>query len=364
MKGDPGAWKEAHSRLYEHYKDTAEELPGTVEKMAPLYAAVAHGCQAGRHQEALDDVFWGRIQRGREAFSSKKLGAFGAELAALSGFFDPPWRQPVAGLTEADQGFVLNEAGENLRALGRLSEAAQSMEAALQAAKSLKSWANGARAAGSLSKLYATIGDLAQAQAYAEHSVELAERSGDAFQRLARRTDLADALHQVGRLHEAESLFGDAEEMQKEREPKYPLIYSLQGYEYCDLLLAQGNYLEVQERARQTVGWEQGRLLDIALDHLSLGRAHLLEAQQEDTGDFTQAMKHMDSAVDGLRQAGRQDYIPRGLLARADLYRVRGDHDTAPRDLEEAMSIAERGGMGLHRADAHLEYARLYLALG
>ena len=28
------------------------------------------------------------------------------------------------------------------------------------------------------------------------------------------------------------------------------------------------------------------------------------------------------------------------------------------------MSIAERGGMGLFQADGHLEYARLYLAMG
>ncbi len=28
------------------------------------------------------------------------------------------------------------------------------------------------------------------------------------------------------------------------------------------------------------------------------------------------------------------------------------------------MTIAERGEMGLHQADCHLEYARLYLAMG
>ena len=96
----PQGWREAHSRLYEYYKTHAKELPDTIEEMAPLFAAVAHGCQAGRHQEALDEVYWRRIRRGEESFSSKKLGAFGADLAALSGFFDPPWRQPVAALSE------------------------------------------------------------------------------------------------------------------------------------------------------------------------------------------------------------------------------------------------------------------------
>jgi hypothetical protein len=68
--------------------------------------------------------------------------------------------------------------------------------------------------------------------------------------------------------------------------------------------------------------------------------------------------------VAGLRQAGRQDYIPFGLLARAALRRVTGDFDRARHDLDEALVIATRGGMRLHEADCRLEYARLFLALG
>jgi tetratricopeptide (TPR) repeat protein len=69
--------------------------------------------------------------------------------------------------------------------------------------------------------------------------------------------------------------------------------------------------------------------------------------------------------VNGIRKAGRQDHVPCGLLARAELYRVKGksEFDKAQHDIEEAMTIAERGEMGLHQADCHLEYARLYLAM-
>ena len=35
-------------------------------------------------------------------------------------------------------------------------------------------------------------------------------------------------------------LFADAERRQRDRQPDYPLLYSLQGYRYCDLLLSQG----------------------------------------------------------------------------------------------------------------------------
>jgi tetratricopeptide (TPR) repeat protein len=365
-QSNPNAWKEAHSRLYEYYKATAKEYPDTIEEMAPLYAAVAHGCQAGRHQEALIEVYWRRIQRGKESFNTKKLGAIGAELSALSGFFDPPWRQPMAGLREGDRGFVLNAAGFDLRALGRLAEAALPFQAALETDTAQEDWESAAADAGNLSELYLTVGNVAQALAYARQGVDLADRSGDAFLRMAFRTTLADALHQAGRLSEAEAAFRQAEEMQKERQPELPLLYSLQGFQYCDLLLSQGKYQEVQDRAGQTLEWarREGFLLDIALDHLSLERAHLLQARQEGINDFSQATAHLDRAVDGLRQAGHQEYVSRGLLARAELRRVTGSLDRARADLDEALSIATRGGMRLHKADCHLEYARLHLACG
>jgi tetratricopeptide (TPR) repeat protein len=366
QESHPDAWQEAHSRLYEYYQSQAPEYPDTIEEMAPLYAAVAHGCQAGRHQEALDEVYWRRISREGEFFSTKKLGAFGADLAALSGFFNPPWRQPVTGLTEAAKAFVLNLAGFGLRALGRLAEAAQPMQTSLDAAIAQEAWVNAAIAANNLSELTLTSGDLAQALDYARQSVDLADRSGDDGQRMSKRTTLADALHQAGRLEEAAAAFREAEEMQKEWQPEYPLLYSLWGFRYCDLLLGQGKVQDVQSRASQTIeiAIRNNWLLDIALDHLSLGRAHLLQAQQEGTGDYAQAAAHLDQAVDGLRQAGHQEFIAHGLLARAELRRVTGSLERARADLEEALSIATRGGMRLHEADCHLEYARLHLACG
>jgi tetratricopeptide (TPR) repeat protein len=367
LKGDnPEAWKEAHYRLYEYYKNQAKEYPDTIDEMSPLYSAVAHGCRAGRYQDAMEEVYWRRIRRRGEFFNTAKLGAFGADLVAVSGFFDSLWDKPVAGLTKAAKSFVLNQAGFDLRALGRLREAAQPLQVGLEADIALKDWKNAAISANNISELYLTIGDIALALEYANKSVDLADKSGDAFQRMARRTTLADALHQAGSQSEAESLFREAEEMQKDRQPEYAFLYSLWGFRYCDLLLSQGEYQEVLSRALQTLEWAKTQrfLLDIAIDHLSLGRAHLLQTLQEGSQEFTRAKEHLNQAVDELRQAGVQDYVSRGWLARAELYRAQGEFDKAQHDLDEAMTIAERGGMGLHQADCHLGYARLYLAMG
>src|SRR5262249_22099820 len=75
------AWREGHRRLYEHLKGKAKSLPDTIEEMAPLYAAVLHGCRAGKGQEAFDEVYTARIQRRDKTFShfkhynKDKLGA-------------------------------------------------------------------------------------------------------------------------------------------------------------------------------------------------------------------------------------------------------------------------------------------------
>jgi tetratricopeptide (TPR) repeat protein len=372
---DPAAWREGNNRLYEWYKASAKELPDTLQEMAPLFAAVIHGCQAGKHQEAYDDVYRKRIRRGNDFFNVRKLGAIGSELAVLSGFFDSGWNKPVDILREDTKATNLNTAGYCLRALGRLAEAAQPLQSSLEAYIAQKNWAFAARIASNISELYLSLGDVTQALAYAEQSVALADQSGDEFLRMVSRAKFALGLHQAGRFPESKNFFHEAEELQKKRQPEFSILYSLQGFNYCDLLLSQGDYAEVERRASQTLeiatkyfGKGLG-LLDIALDNLSLGRAQLLHFQRDpklptlaphaSAGVTNQPITFLNRAVDGLRQAGQQQFLPLGLLARAEYYRVTGELTKSQKDLDEAFSISTRGGMGLFLADCHLEYATL-----
>ena len=104
--------------------------------------------------------------------------------------------------------------------------------------------------------------------------------------------------------------------------------------------------------------------LQIALARLSSGRAHLLLSLHDHADDLAAARAELEEAVAGLRQAGQQDPLLLGLLARADLHLAAGNCPAAERDTDEALSIATRGGMRLHETDAHLGYARLHLARG
>ena len=236
----PEAWRAAHRRLYEHLCATTKEGDQpTLEDLQPLYQAVAHGCQAGLQQEArAQGLPRPHPARAAKHYSTKKLGAFGSDLGAVACFFETPWSRVSPALTEADQAWLLNEAAFRLRALGRLTEALEPMRVVWRMDVKRRDWKTPPSAASNLSELELTLGEVAGAVGDAEQSVTYADRSGDAFQRMGKRTTHADALHQAGRRAEAEARFREAEQMQAERQPEYPLLYSLQGFRYCDLLLA------------------------------------------------------------------------------------------------------------------------------
>ena len=341
------ATREGHARLYEHYSKQAPYRPDTLGEMTPLLYAVYHGCQAGRHQEALEDIYYDRVLRGNEFYMTKKLGAFGTDLSLLANFFESPWTQPVTPLSPADQSWVISNAGSALRAVGRLADAVDSMRISAEYDVESEHWANAAVSYGNLTELHLALGNLSEVVAAARQAVDFADRSGSGFHRVIERAKLANALHQSGDLAEALRLFVEAERIEAEHHPEYPMLDSLAGYEYCDLLFGQEWMAEVTRRASETIrkGANHYSLLSIGLDHLSLGRAH--------PSGSAEATHHLDQAVDFLRRSGQLQYLPLALLARG-----------TPHDLDEVFRIATRSGMRLHLADYHLASARLALTSG
>ena len=152
-----------------------------------------------------------------------------------------------------------------------------------------------------------------------------------------------------------------------------PILYSIQGYWYCDLLLSQMQTAAALERASRTLQWARTHFstLTVALDTLTIGRGHLAEALQslpkatlgQSAGDHARAASTwLREAVERLLALRHNDQIPRGLLARAAFRRAIGDWDGAKSDLDEAKEIAEPGLMRLYWCDCALEGARLALA--
>lgn len=420
----PEAFRAAHSRLFDHLCATTDHRPDTLAGLLPLYQAVAHGCLAGRHQEAHEKVYIDRILRGTGDggfYSSTKLGAIGTNLGAVAAFFEEPWSRLSPNLTAPAQAWMLAVAAFSLRALGRLTEAVEPMRVGLNMRIEQENWGEAARVASNLSELEVTLGRLPEAVADARRAITFADRSGDAFQKMSKRTTAADALHQSGQQEEAAALFAEAETLQQESQPEFPLLYSLQGFQYADLLLAPAERAawqagvqplgdstrpgtlspvlspkgytptealaacdEAARRATQTLEWSTKYLglLDIALDHLTLARVQLYRAllapaapskifnhqtsivnpppNSPDSPPLSVPIPEVRLALAKLREANRSDYLPRALLTAAlHAGTVGADPEAALRYLAEAEMIASRGPMPLHLADVHLHRARL-----
>jgi hypothetical protein len=386
----------AHSQLYDYLCSSVPFWPEGREGLLPLYQAVSHGCKAGRYEEARARVYRDRIQRGTRGstsfYSTHKLGLLSLNLAAIACFFVDPWRTLSSDLTLNDQAWLLNEAAFTLRGLNRLAEARDPLRTGLETSVADKQWSDAAISAGSLSELELDLGNLPASEEMAKQAVKFADESSDKFAKMGYRTTHADALHKLGRLNESHSVFRAAESIQAERQSKYPLLYALQGYRYCDLLLdpaervawqaytaprAAGadeavlsNLAALRNRAVQMFNWREAgdSLLCIALDHLTLGRVYLLCAVLQGA-ELRQAHSPLESAVATLRRASSSDDLSRALLPSAWLHALLGEWDLAHQRLDESYTLAARagnpqknweGGMRLYLIDTLLHRARLF----
>jgi hypothetical protein len=360
----PDAWKTGNIRLYEYLRGRVQYFPETGEELDILLAAVSHGCAAGHHQQALNEVYWKRILRQDENLSRRLHGSSMADLAALSNFFKTMWTEPIGQLV--NPGFVVMQAALHLRTLGRCEEGSEASAAALELSIKEGDFVHASMAAGSLSQICLNTGRLTECLSYARQGIEHAAQSGDLYQQMCRWTTLGDALHHLGRTGEAILQFDEANRVQQQLDSENPYLGSIWGYRYRDLLLRFGDHQEVLRQAESTLAWalRSNRQLDIAVDRLSLARAGLCRSKEIGDQDVSRAITLCSQAVEGLFRIAFQEMIIRALLVRIELHLLAGDCEKAQGDLATARGIAQRRRMTLHEADCLLWECRVLLATG
>lgn len=359
------SWERAHGALFEYYSSQSANVePTSTEKMTALLLGVSHGCFARRFKEVLEEIFKPKILGQTESYSRNVVSRHGEKLAAISGFFDSLWADPVGDLSREDKGLVLHHASVCLRALGRLSEVIEPARAALRIRVALGLWKQAVRSSGTLAQAQLALGDVGGALVEFEMCRDYADKSEHLGSRIASRAVLANAMNQSGNLIGAMGIMTEAEDLQKHHEPDIPFLHSLRGYYQHDILLAYGRNEEVVELASRALelaekkGWNLAR----GLGELALGKAHLADSLSGLTTDLRDASRLLEDAVRHIQEDGALDQLPRGLLARASVRRVTGKFRECRADLEEVHEIAERDGMRLFLADYYLECVRLSIA--
>lgn len=357
------AWRSGNNRIYNYLKRSTKVFPDNLEQMTPLYAAVTHGCAAGKYDEVIADVYYARILRKTVFYTKVVLGAYSSDLAALTNFYSSPW-QPVPELSARWKGFLLNDTGWTLNGLGRPVEAVQLIEAAIEIAAT-GNQANVTAAAISLSEIKLTIGDIQGAFVWVSRAEEGAI---DGSRRRAATYAKAHVLFQAGRIPEAELAYKAADNIaiDKLKETQAPqIVYFFAPSQFCDLLLYQGRYNEALIHAKRIIegAVTEKNSLQLGLGYLSLARAQLRLGERGGS-DFKEMEESFEKALDNLREAAVLENISQGLIARAEFHRVSGNYTRGHFDLDRAMRSVTRGSMRLLRADCLLEQARLYLAEG
>jgi tetratricopeptide (TPR) repeat protein len=371
------AYKAAHSRIYEYLRDTTKEgNTPTLENLAPLYQAITHGCLAGKYNETLSYIFEARICKNKPNFgyfySRTVLGAFGADLAAISSFFQRPYDKPVPELFPIKRAWVLNDAANGLIAQGRIEEALPALDEAFKTAEAMDDSQNAMIYLSNYSEAKLLQGQISSALETSKRALEFAKEDVEPHPRIGVLVYLANSLHASGLREEAEQRLIEAERVQRNYQPAFPILYSAAGYAYCDLLLEKDNLISVQERALRTLQWAKERryIRDASFDSLALGRvmARLSirtyhQGQTQRAKDVVEvAKKVLDTALEGMRRSGQVAAVATGLLTRAAFRRQLGEWQGASRDLGEVEETAEPAPMRLHLCDMALERARLALA--
>ncbi len=390
----PGAWQLAHARLFRHLcENTKEGDQPTLENIQPLYQAIAHGCQAGRFEDAGLKVLRWRLHRselGDDNLPLRHLGGLASELSAISWFFEAHWDKPAKQLSLQAKSWLLNYAQFCLHAMGRMQEAVQALEACVELQSANSHLAGEFVCRSNLSFLRLDCGRIEDAIQIARMSLSCHEHKASLTDKICLRTTLGAALHAAGRTSEALQTFHAAQSLMEFL--PYRLLYSEPGFAFWECLLAScevtawrcqtgdnllnaaPNLLIHQDTCELVARLSQASLhwvnlaaksnLELSYVYLSAAKTKLYRLVLGDSEMLlSDSLESCERALEYLRIVGFCDKVIRALLTRAWLRSLASawtGPESAQSDLDESWEIAERGPMPLFMADIHLYRARLF----
>ncbi len=358
----PASWREAHHRLYDYYTKLPDHtLPDTLKELEPLLKAVYHGCQADLWQHTFQDVYQARIQRNEEHYLTTALVALSTDLTLLLNFFQTPYSRPVEGLPEETLMSLLHQAESDVLELERVHDAIELMRLRHEHAVNQADWELAACLAEQLSQCLLALGSIHQAITSARQSVESADKTGTQALKWQTRITLAYALRHAGHSEESDTALHDSHRLFQEHDAgSMDELPDAHHFMVCDVLLARGRPEDVQQRLTRSISCEEQKSATLRMGIDSLLRGKTVEhLEGGHVVRLPSARDALESAVTIFRQAGKQEYVIRGLLARAHLYHTIREFPFAWEDLEEAQELIEWNDMRVYLADYHFEAARV-----
>lgn len=369
-KETPTVYQDVQQLLSRHFEASChEQLPDRTLTMRPLYYATVHGCEAGDHQHVFYNIYLPRIKRGEDAFNTRALAAFNADLSVLRRFFKTPWDEFSAEFPTEMQARLSYEVGFNLRATGDLHDAVPPLRHAIEAFVVAENWLRAASSAGDLGLLLLTKGEIVSALLPSQHAVRYADKSNALEERIRQRSNLANVLLHAGEESAVEVyeealaiVMDDSSSVLLQSFWFYELLFDSQQFSRLERLLSAAKEGGVFSHTGTPH-------LDAGFRHISQCRLKLHTALQakEPQGRaelLNLAEKEISKSVQKIRLSKALHHLPRALLTASAVFRSQYRFDEARIALTEAHEIADSGGMRVHLVDIDLELAELALESG
>jgi tetratricopeptide (TPR) repeat protein len=379
---DLNLWRSAHRRVYEFLKNNTDEgaLP-TLASLQPLYQAIAHGCKAGRYEDALYRVYFDRIAKmtaneGGFVYSAHALGGLSTDVAMLSQFFEKPFDRPKRGLSQESKMVLMSNVASMLGQLGRTQESAQTLSSLFREAKSLKRNPSSCRmaavVAGNFAHCTAMLGNITEGLSIARTGMTFANQAVQHFDSFATaHGNYAELLFLSGKLEEA---YKKIAEIEAKRSLSSKLIQSSK-LSYLNvkalILIYEGRWKEAKDVSELLILGDNVGLQFKGFSLMIQARAnfgelleHLLEGTNRSTDVSTSEIIEslFNKSIAVLRTGEAAEFLAQGYIYRAIFWTALGKFALAKKDLEQAEEIATAGSMTLLVADIAIQLARIDLS--
>jgi len=211
-------FKQAHLVLFEYFQKLPEKefgkyLPDTLEEMQPLYRAVVHGCLAGEHKQAISDIYYKRISRGKYYYSQSYLGAYNQDLSVLQMAIYELKKLQTSAFPETAISNILATISSCLMSLGRLDDAIKYTKCIIKRYSKFNDQATFhciTISYQNLVDIYSVLGNLYLAKKASIKTIEFSKLSKNLDHEIIGNNYLATTYYLSGKLEESEIIFKNA----------------------------------------------------------------------------------------------------------------------------------------------------------
>jgi tetratricopeptide (TPR) repeat protein len=349
-----------HKCIYQYFGEHAPEQPENLKEMQPLFEQVYHGCAAGLYDEVCDDVYWGKIHRKEKYVITQKLGAWETDRSLVKTFFPEGDLSQMPLVSEkSNQSLLLSEAGLVLLNTGRPKEAEKPLKTAIDIDIEVNQIAYASVGYLNLAKLQFRTGELERGLSSAKKALVTAEKAKADKKIRNSKAYLAWILHLLGKGGEASKKFRQADELQIMIDPDGDRLYSTYGVFYADVFISLKKIDEAFKLTKQNLGISQRNNWPeiISRCYRCLGTIERIK------GNHNEAEVNLQNALELARKIGMPDLEIEALLESGRLHLDNGRHEDAIRDAKEVLKICAWTGFKLYEPEAEVVLSKAYLTL-